>query len=73
MGLTMERISTFITYWLSAALAWFGTQAPEKYAFFIGGSCAIFTALVNFWYRRKTYRYLTTMANDKGLTRELNC
>ncbi|VFS60091.1 hypothetical protein [Kluyvera cryocrescens] len=72
MGLTMEKITTFLTYWLSVALAYFGTQTPEKTAIFIGGGCAVFTALVNFWYRRKTYNYLVSMGIDKEVIRGLN-
>ena len=72
MGLTMEKITTFLTYWFSVALAYFGTQTPEKLASVIGGGCAIFTALVNFWYRRKTYNYLVSMGIDKGVIRGLN-
>lgn len=52
MGLTVDKITTFLTYWLSVVLAYFGTQTPERLALYVGGSCAIFTALVNFWYRR---------------------
>jgi hypothetical protein len=53
-------------------LAYFGAMSPEKLALYVGSLCAIFTAAVNFWYRRKTFRYLTEMGIDKGVTRELN-
>lgn len=72
MGLTMEKITTFVTYWLSVALAYFGTQTPEKMALYVGGGCAIFTALVNFWYRRQTFRYLRAMRLDEGVIRGIN-
>ena len=72
MGLTMEKITTFLTYWLSVALAYFGTQTPEKLAIVIGGGCAIFTALTNYWFKRKTYLYLTSLGLDKGAIREIN-
>ena len=72
MGLSMEKITTFIAYWLSVGLAYFGAMSPEKLALYVGSLCAIFTAAVNFWYRRKTFRYLTEMGIDKGVTRELN-
>lgn len=58
MGLNIDKISTFLTYWLSMLLAFFGAQTAEKLALMIGSLCAIFTALVNFWYRHKTWRYL---------------
>ncbi|EFJ1801468.1 primosomal protein [Salmonella enterica] len=72
MGLSMEKITTFIAYWLAVGLAYFGAMSPEKLALYVGSLCAIFTAVVNFWYRRKTFRYLTEMGIDKGVTRELN-
>lgn len=65
MGLTIEKISTFITYWLAVLLAFFGAQTPQKLALLVGSLCAIFTALVNFWYRRKTWRYLADHCAQK--------
>ncbi|ADO47405.1 HP1 family phage holin [[Enterobacter] lignolyticus] len=65
MGLTIDKISTFITYWLSVLLAFFGAQTPEKLALLVGSLCAIFTALVNFWYRRKTWRFLAATCQEK--------
>ncbi|EPR2354213.1 primosomal protein, partial [Escherichia coli] len=35
-------------------------------------ACAIFTALTNYWFKRKTYRYLTSLGLDKEAARELN-
>lgn len=61
MGLTLDKFTTFVTYWLAVVLAYFGAISPEKLALYIGSGCAIFTALVNFWYRRKTYRYLISV------------
>ncbi|MEN3754931.1 primosomal protein [Mangrovibacter sp. SLW1] len=72
MGLTMEKFSTFVTYWLAVLLAYFGAISPEKLALYVGSLCAIFTAAVNFWYRRKTFRYLTRMGVGKEVTRELS-
>jgi hypothetical protein len=66
MGLTMEKFSTFVTYWLAVLLAYFGAQTPERLALYVGSLCAIFTAAVNFWYRRKTFRYLTEWESTKG-------
>lgn len=65
MGMSIDKISTFITYWLSVVLAFFGAQAAEKLALMTGSVCAIFTALVNFWYRRKTWRYLADRGGKK--------
>ncbi|WNN43771.1 phage holin family protein [Winslowiella toletana] len=72
MGLTMERFSTFVTYWLAVLLAYFGAQTPERLALYVGSLCAIFTAAVNFWYRRKTFRCLTETGVGKGNAREFN-
>ena len=44
MGLSMEKITTFIAYWLAVALAYFGAMSPEKLALYVGSRCAIFTA-----------------------------
>ncbi|MBB1200559.1 primosomal protein [Enterobacteriaceae bacterium 89] len=65
MGLSIDKVSTFLTYWLSVLLAFFGAQTPEKLALLVGSLCAIFTALVNFWYRRKTWRYLEATCPKK--------
>lgn len=65
MGLSVDKISTFITYWLSMLLAFFGVQTAEKLALLTGSLCAIFTALVNFWYRHKTWRYLAELRGKK--------
>jgi hypothetical protein len=53
-------------------LAYFGAMSPEKMALYVGSACAIFTALTNLWFKRKTYRYLTSLGLDKGAIRELN-
>ncbi|EMX26231.1 prophage Hp1 family holin [Escherichia coli 174750] len=47
-------------------------MSPEKLALYVGSACAIFTALTNYWFKRKTYRYLTSLGPDKGAARELN-
>ncbi|WP_394119419.1 phage holin family protein [Enterobacter soli] len=72
MGLSMEKITTGIAYWLAVALAYFGAMSPEKVALYVGVGCAIFTALTNYWFKRKTYRYLTSLGLDKGAIRGLN-
>ncbi|CAH5881355.1 hypothetical protein AI2905V1_2530 [Enterobacter cloacae] len=53
----MEKITTFIAYWLAVGLAYVGAMSPEKMALYVGGGCAIFTALTNYWFKRKTYLY----------------
>lgn len=68
----MEKITTFVAYWLAVGVAYFGAMSPEKQALYVGGGCAIFTALTNYWFKRKTYRYLISLGLDKGAIRELN-
>lgn len=72
MGLSLEKITTFIAYWLAVCLAYFGAMSPEKVALYVGGMCAIFTALTNYWFKRKTYRYLTSLGFDEKAIREFN-
>jgi len=72
VGLTVDKIATFLTYWMSVVLAFFGTQTPERLALFVGMGCAIFTALVNFWYQHKRYRYLVSMGAEGGNVRGLD-
>lgn len=31
MGLSMEKITTFIAYWLAVGLAYFGAMSPENW------------------------------------------
>lgn len=45
MGLSMEKITTFIAYWLAVALAYLGAISPEKMALYVGGGCAILPRL----------------------------
>lgn len=68
----MEKITTFVAYWLAVGLAYLGAMSPEKMALYVGSTCAIFTALTNYWFKRKTWRYLTSLGLDKGAIRELN-
>lgn len=68
----MEKITTFVAYWLAVGLAYFGAMSPEKLALYVGSACAIFTALTNFWFKRKTFLYLQSLGLDKGALRELN-
>ena len=72
MGLSLEKITTFIAYWLAVGLAYVGAMSPEKMALYVGGGCAIFTALTNYWFKRKTWRYLQSLGLDKKSIRELN-
>ncbi|HBM2986940.1 MULTISPECIES: HP1 family phage holin [Klebsiella] len=55
MGLSIEKITSFIAYWLSVALAAFGAMTPEGFAAYFGVLGVIMTVFVNWYYRRKSY------------------
>ncbi|MEN4874546.1 HP1 family phage holin [Kosakonia cowanii] len=61
MGLTMERITSFIAYWLSAALAAFGAVTPQDFAAYAGVIGVALTVGVNWYYRRKSYALLAQL------------
>lgn len=44
MGLTVDKITTFLTYWLSVVLAYFGTQTPERLALYVGEAVPFYRA-----------------------------
>ncbi|EGT4306146.1 hypothetical protein AUM89_15265 [Cronobacter sakazakii] len=72
MGLNAERISSFIAYWLSVALAAFGAMTPQDVAAYSGVLGVFFTVGVNWYYRRKTLLFLQSRGADEGVIRELN-
>lgn len=55
MGLNMEKITSFIAYWLSVALAAFGAMTPQDFAAWFGVLGVVMTVGVNWHYRRKGY------------------
>lgn len=55
MGLSMERVTSFIAYWLSVALAAFGAMTPQDFAAWFGLLGVVITVVVNWYYRRKSY------------------
>ncbi|HBX8189859.1 TPA: holin [Klebsiella pneumoniae] len=55
MGLNIEKITSFIAYWLSVALAAFGAMTPQDFAAWFGVFGVIMTVGVNWYYRRKSY------------------
>ncbi|HAZ77028.1 MAG TPA: holin [Enterobacteriaceae bacterium] len=55
MGLSMERITSFLAYWLSVALAAFGAMTPQDVAAWFGVLGVIFTVGVNWYYRHLSY------------------
>ncbi|PWV33478.1 HP1 family phage holin [Cronobacter sakazakii] len=70
MGLTMEKISTFLAYWLSVLLAFFGAMTPQDVAAYFGMFGVTVTVAVNWYYRRKEMLFRT--ARKEEVIRELN-
>ncbi|ELY6214042.1 hypothetical protein SNQ23_003931 [Cronobacter dublinensis] len=70
MGLTMEKISTFLAYWLSVLLAFFGAMTPQDVAAYFGMFGVAVTVAVNWYYRRKEMLFRT--ARKEEIIRELN-
>ncbi|HHC2089586.1 TPA: HP1 family phage holin [Klebsiella pneumoniae] len=55
MGLNIEKITSFIAYWLSVALAAFGAMTPQDFAAWFGVLGVVMTVGVNWYYRRISY------------------
>ncbi|EOC0592821.1 hypothetical protein ACI01E_003954 [Cronobacter turicensis] len=72
MGLTMEKISTFLAYWLSVLLGVFGTMTLQDFAAYFGMLGVAITVAVNWYYRRQAMLFLTTRASKEEIIRELN-
>ncbi|EOU3685752.1 HP1 family phage holin, partial [Cronobacter turicensis] len=69
MGLTMEKITTFLAYWLSVLLAFFGAMTPQDVAAYFGMFGVAVTVAVNWYYRRKEMLFRT--ARKEEVIREL--
>jgi uncharacterized membrane protein AbrB (regulator of aidB expression) len=70
--MTMERITSFICYCVAAFLAWLGAMSPQDIAFLVGAGVGVATFLVNWYYRRKTYRLLKTMGVRGDINAAIN-
>jgi cell division protein FtsW (lipid II flippase) len=66
--MTMERITSLICYCIAVFLAWLGGMSYQDIAFLVGAAVGVATFLVNWYYRRKTYRLLKAM----GISGEIN-
>ncbi|AOR65111.1 HP1 family phage holin [Pectobacterium wasabiae] len=71
MGLNMEKITSFIAYWISVALAFFGAMTPQDFAAYFGALGVVFTVGVNWYYRRKSYQLLKTIDNPREVIHEI--
>ncbi|MEH0832331.1 HP1 family phage holin [Pectobacterium cacticida] len=70
MGLNMEKITSFIAYWISVALAFFGAMTPQDFAAYFGALGVVFTVGVNWYYRRKSYQLLKSLNNSREVIHE---
>jgi len=70
VGLNIERITSFIAYWLSAALAAFGAMTPQDFAAWFGVLGVVLTVGVNWYYRRKSYALLAIQLKQRTITGE---
>jgi len=68
----MERITSFICYSVAAFLAWLGAMSPQDIAFLVGAGVGVATFLVNWYYRRKTYRLLKAMGVRGDINAAIN-
>jgi hypothetical protein len=53
-------------------LAWVGKYSPQDIAFMVGAAVGVGTFLVNWYYRRKTYRLLNRLGLSRRVADELN-
>jgi hypothetical protein len=68
----MERITTFFCYLIAVFLAWLGGLSPQDIAFLVGAVMGVGTFVVNWYYRRKTYRLLERMGLSRGINDVIN-
>ena len=54
MGLSMEKITTFIAYWLAVALAYLGAISPEKMALYGAADAPLYRADELLVWRKRT-------------------
>ncbi|MEO3741710.1 HP1 family phage holin [Kosakonia sp. WA-90] len=73
MGMTIEKVTSSLAYWISVALTFFGAMTPQDFAAWFGALGVAVTVVVNWYYRRKSYLFLKSCATSQevinGLTR----
>lgn len=63
----MDKVTSFIAYWLSVMLAAFGGMTLQDFATWFGVLGVAVTVAINWYYRRKTFLLL----RDNGLRPEV--
>lgn len=72
MGLTAEKITSFVAYWLSVFVAFFGATTPQDFAAYAGTVGVALTVYVNWYYRRKSYLLIKSGVINSGVINGLN-
>ncbi|PDO88598.1 MULTISPECIES: HP1 family phage holin [Kosakonia] len=73
MGLSMEKITSSLAYWISVALTFFGAMTPQDFAAYFGALGVVATVGVNWYYRRKSYALLALQVGQNALSsKEIN-
>lgn len=72
MGVTYEKVTSTLAYWISVALTFFGAMTPQDFAAWFGALGVVVTVAVNWYYRRKSYLYLITCTPSQEIINEAN-
>ncbi|MGP3592957.1 HP1 family phage holin [Vagococcus sp. WN89Y] len=72
MGVTIEKVTSSLAYWISVALTFFGAMTPQDVAAWFGSLGVAVTVAVNWYYRRKSYLYLKSCATSQEVMNGIN-
>lgn len=72
MGVTIEKVTSSLAYWISVALTFFGAMTPQDFAAWFGALGVAVTVAVNWYYRRKSYLYLQSVAISPEVMNGIN-
>ncbi|HIE3965131.1 TPA: HP1 family phage holin [Serratia marcescens] len=61
----MDKYSSQLSYWVASLLAAAGAMTLQDWAVLVGILVAVFTAGVNWYYKRKLVNKLTAVGYDK--------
>ncbi|HIE0366391.1 phage holin [Serratia sp. PF2-63] len=61
----MDKYSSQLSYWVASLLAAAGAMTLQDWAVLVGIFVAVFTAGVNWYYKRKLVNKLTAVGYDK--------
>ena len=72
MGMTIEKVTSSLAYWISVALTFFGAMTPQDFAAYFGALGVAITVAVNWYYRRKSYLFLRSCASTQEVMNGIN-